>query len=203
MSKLTDLLALLYKYSEADTAKLAKQLNERMRGAWVNQMSDLAKKHGCSHLGTVPKGADAKKFRDDSKRDAESVAKTYNRELANEIARLVKVNTKGNRAYYIKNLNIWQRRRDSNKIWAIGLNTDSAGRQHAFTRFYQMNPQIVRKFMASGPPAVCRICINIFAAGIVDLAYTQSHPFPAHYLCPHSYVAVAPARAECTTLWVG
>lgn len=203
MSKLTDVIALLYRYTESDTDKLAKQLNERMRAAWVNALSELAKKHGCDRLAGVPKGADARKLREDARRDAESVARTYNRELTEEINRLAAANPKGNRQYYISNLNKWQKKRDSHKLYAIGLNTDTNAREYAFQRFYMENAALARRFVAAGPPAVCEKCITIFAAGVVDFAYTQSHPFPQHYLCPHWYQAVAPAKAECATLWLG
>lgn len=203
MSRLTDIIALLYSYTDADTAKLTRQLTERRRASWINTLSELAKKHGCNQLAGTPKGADAKKLAEDSQKDAESVARTYNRELANEIRRLNEANPKGNRTYYISNLEKWQKRRDAHKIFAIGLNTDGSARQYAFQRFYQMNAQIARRFAASGPPAVCVICMRIFAAGIVDFAYTQMHPFPAHYLCPHFYTAIAPTKADCSLLWLG
>ncbi len=202
MSKLTDILFLLYSMDEADTAKIAKQLNERYRATWINHLSDLAKKHGCNQLGKTPKGADAAKFKADALRDAESIVKTFNRELKAEIARIVKDTPTANRNTIAKKLATWKKRRDGHKIYSIGLNTDTAARQYAFKRFYEMNAQIPRQFVAAGPPAVCKICIRIFAAGIVDLAYTQKHPFPAHYNCPHVYRAVAPAKVECATLWV-
>lgn len=202
MSRLTDILLLLYRMDESDTAKIAKQLNERMRASWVNHISDLAKKHGCSQLGQTPKGADAAKFRADAKRDAESIVRTYNRELEAEIKRIVKDNPKANRNTIAKRLASWKKRRDGHKIWAIGLNTDANARQLAFQRFYQNNPQIRRQFVAAGPPAVCRICLRIFAAGIVDFEYTQRNPLAAHYACPHFYRPVAPQRVECAKLWV-
>ena len=203
MSQLTDVLSLLYRYDEDDIAKLAKRLTERRRATWINTLSDLASKHGCTRLAGTPKGQDARKLADDSLKDAQSVARTYNRELASEIARLQRANPRGNRQYYISNLSKWQARRDSHKIYAIGLNTDASAREYAFQRFYAKNAQIARRFVASGPPAVCRICLNIFAAGVVDLQYTRVHPLPAHYLCPHTYSAVAPAKADCATLWLG
>lgn len=202
MSRLTDILLLLYRMDDSDTAKTARILNERMRATWINTISDLAKKHGCSQLGGTPKGADAAKFKADAQRDAESITQTFNRELENEIARIIKDNPKANRNTIAKRLATWKKKRDSHKIWSIGLNTDGNARQAAFTRFYQMNAQIRRQFVAAGPPAVCKICIRIFAAGIVDFEYTQAHPFPAHYNCPHFYRSVAPARVECDKLWV-
>jgi hypothetical protein len=202
MSRLTDILYLLYSMDESDTAKIAKQLNERMRASWVNHVSDLAKQHGCTQLGQTPKGADAAKFKADAKRDAESIVKTYNRELKAEIARIIIDAPKANRNTIIKRLEAWKRRRDGHKIWAIGLNTDSNARERAFQRFYQMNAQIRRQFVAAGPPAVCVICLRIFASGIVDFEFTQRRPLPAHYACPHFYRSVAPQKVDCAKLWV-
>lgn len=202
MSKLTDVLFLLYSMDEADTARTARILNERYRATWINHLSSLAKAHGCSQLGKTPKGADAAKFKADSLRDAESITRTFNRELAAEIARIVKDVPTANRNTIAKRLATWKKLRDSHKIYSIGLNTDGNARQYAFTRFYQMNAQIRQQFVAAGPPAVCAICIKIFAAGIVDFEYTQSNHFPAHYNCPHFYRNVAPAKVECEKLWV-
>lgn len=204
MSKLTDIIALLYRMDEADTAKTARQLTERRRATWINTLSDLARQHGCNQLAGTPKGEDARKFKDDSQADADSITNTFNRELENAINRLYKDNPKGNRTYYTSNLAKWKRARDGHKIYSIGLNTDTDARQYAFSRFYVMNKDLLSGgFVAAGPPAVCEKCLRVFAAGIVDLAYTQKHAFPLHYNCPHFYRQVAPRRVECAKLWVG
>lgn len=204
MSKLTDIIALLYRMDEDDTRKTARQLNERYRASWVNTLSDLAKKHGCSRLGQVPKGDDAKKFREDARRDAESITRTFNTQLENEIKRIIKDVPKANRNTIIKRLEAWKKKRDAYKTLDIGINTDGAARQYAFTRFYQENSQIRRAFIAAGPPPTCAKCIRIFAAGIVDFEYTQQHPLGllCHYNCPHFYRSVAPQKVECSTLWL-
>lgn len=204
MSKLTDILFLLYSMDEADTARTARILNERMRASWINHLSSLAKAHGCSQLGKTPKGADAAKFKADSLRDAESITRTFNRELQAEIARIVKDVPTANRNTIAKRLATWKKLRDSHKIWSIGLNSDSGARQYAFSQFYLRNPDIARGWVAAGVPPTCKLCIRIFAAGIVDFAYTQTHPLgrDIHINCPHYYRAVAPVKTECSKLWV-
>lgn len=203
MTKLTDAIFEAYNHDATDTAKIARQLNERRRAVWINELTDLARTHGCTRLAGTPKGADARKLKDDSQRDAESISNTYNRELRNQIERLYKANPRGNTRYYTSNLSKWQTKRDSWKSYQISLNTDSSARQYAQQRFYTMNANLAKRFVASGPPPVCKICIRIFAAGVVDFAYTQFAPLPAHISCPHLYKVVAPTKVSCDQLWLG
>jgi hypothetical protein len=203
MTKLTDTLFDAYAYDESDTAKLTRQLNERYRATWINAMQDLAATHGCTQYPPTPKGADAKYLRGLAERDADSISNTFNKDLRREIERLYAANKKGNKIYYTSNLAKWQTKRDLWKVYQISLATDSNARQYAFTRFYAENTQIARMFVASGPPAVCKICMRLFAAGVVDYTFTQSHPFPAHISCPHLWRAAAPQKVECAKLWVG
>lgn len=203
MSRLADLITSLYSYDQDDIDKLAGKLTERRRASWINSLSDLAATHGCSQLAGTPKGTDARKLADDSRADAESIASTYNRELRNQVNRIFAANPRAQRSVYIKQLDAWAKRRDAHKTLTIALNTDGTARQFARERFYQMNVDLSKWFTASGPPPTCRLCIAIFAAGIVSFAYTQAHPFPRHQNCPHLYRAVAPTRAECGRLWLG
>lgn len=203
MSALTDAIYAAYAYDASDTEKLTRQLNERYRATWINGIQDLARMHGCNQYPPTPKGEDAKYLRSLAERDAESISNTFNRELRNQIERLYAANKKGNRTYYTSNLAKWQAKRDLWKVYQISLATDSNARQYAFTRFYAMNNQIARMFVASGPPAVCKICMRLFAAGLVDYEFTQRNGFPAHINCPHLWAAAAPVKVECAKLWVG
>jgi hypothetical protein len=203
MTKLTDAIFAAYDHNATDTAKIARQLTERRRAVWINTLTDLARQHGCTRLAGTPKGADAKKLRDDSQRDAESISNTYNKQLRNEIERLYAANKKGNTRYYTSNLAKWQARRDTWKVYQIALNTDSSAREYARLRFYEMNANLAKRFIATGPPPVCKICIRIFAAGVVDFAYTRFQTLPAHISCPHLWKAVAPTKVSCDQLWLG
>lgn len=202
MTALTDSLYEAYAYDAEDTAKISRQLTERRRAAWINELSALAAKHGCSQLAGTPKGQDAKFLATISQTDADSITNTYNRELRNQIERLYQRNKRGNRTYYTSNLAKWQAARDVWKNYQIALQTDTTARQYAFSRFYAMN-QIAQAFVAGGPPPTCKICIRLFAVGVVDYAYTQQHGFPAHVNCPHSWRTVAPVKVECSKLWLG
>lgn len=203
MTKLTDAIFAAYDHDATDTAKIAKQLTERRRAVWINTLTDLARQHGCNRLAGTPKGADAKKLADDSKRDADSISNTYNKQLRNEIERLYKVNPRGNSRYYSSNLAKWQVRRDSYKTYQIALQTDSSARYYAQQQFYLNNRLIAKRFVASGPPPVCKICIRIFAAGVVDFAYTQRQSLPAHIGCPHLWRVLSPVQVACEALWLG
>lgn len=203
MSQLTDTLYLLYSYQSDDTAKLTRTITERRGAAWINEMSDLAKRHGCNQLAKTPKGSDAKELMRQSQEDAESITRTYNRELRNVIERIYKTNPRANRNAYFKELEAWAKKRDAYKTLQIGLNTDGTARYFAQQRFYQQNPPLARRFVAAGGAPTCKVCIRIFAAGVVDFEYTQKHPLPAHINCPHFFKAFSPAKVDCDTLWLG
>lgn len=203
MTALTDTITSLYSYDQSDIDKLAGKLTERRRASWINSLSDLASQHGCSQLAATPKGTDARRLADDSRADAESIANTYNRELANQVRRINTANPRAQRSVYVRQLDAWAKRRDAHKTLTIALNTDGTARQYARDRFYTENNNLSKWFTASGPPPTCRLCIAIFAAGIVSFAYTQRNPFPRHINCPHLYTSVAPTRAVCEALWLG
>lgn len=203
MTKLTKTITLLYAYQDADITKLAGQITERRRAVWVNTLRDLARTHGCSQYPGTPKMGDAKELARQSLADAQSIAKTFNRDLNAQINRIYNENPRANRATYYKRLNEWSKKRATWKNLTIGLNTDGTARYLATTRFYEMNASLSRSFVASGPPATCKICIRIFAAGVVTRDYVSRHPLPAHLNCPHFYRSAAPVRAQCGSLWLG
>lgn len=203
MTALTDSIYNAYAKDADDVTKLAKLLTERRRAVWINTLSELARTHGCSQLAATPKGKYARKLADDSKLDAESIVNTFNTDLRREIEKLYKANPRGNRIYYSNNLIKWQKRRDTWKVYQIGLNTDSTTRYYAQQSFYSNNVELAKRFVAGGPPPVCKICIRIFAAGVVDFAYTQYQPLPAHIGCPHLFKVIAPTKISCEKLWLG
>lgn len=203
MSKLTDTIALLYSYQQADINKLTRVITERRKASWLNTLAGLAKTHGCNRFPQSVKGSDARELERMSKADAESIARTFNREVRAQIERIYKENPRANRNAYFKRLEAWAKKRDAYKSLQIGLNTDSTARRFAQERFYTENKALAQKFVASGPPAVCEICLNIFAAGVVNFDYTRKHPLPAHIFCPHTYKSIAPVRASCEAIWLG
>lgn len=203
MTRLTDTIFLLYSHQDIDTARMTRVITERRKASWLNTLAGLAKTHGCSQFPKSVKGPDARELERQSKADAESITRTYNRELRNQIERIYKANPRSNRNAYYRQLEAWAKKRDAHKSLTIGLHTDSTARQFAQTRFYQMNPALARSFVAAGGTATCKICVRIFAAGVVDFAYTQVHPLPAHVQCPHFYKAIAPVKASCEALWLG
>lgn len=203
MSALTERLIELYSYTQDEIDALVRVINERRRATWINALADLVEVHGCSQLPGTPKGVDSKELRQMSVADAESIARTFNRDLARTVERLYKANPRGNRTYYASNLDEWAAARDQWKSLQIALNTDSTARYYAMKRFYEMNPNLAQRFVASGPPPVCKICIRIFAAGVVDFDYVESQPLPAHLYCPHLYQTLVPIKADCQQLWLG
>lgn len=135
-------------------------------------------------------------------KDAKGIAATYERELRNKVSRLYQANRRGNRNYYISNLDRWITQRNSHKSSSISLNTMTAARKYAKDEFRSRN---VRggKYILVGPPPVCKLCIRIKGLGPVDLATTKRRPLPAHGGCPHDYEAVTLGKVDCETIWTG
>lgn len=203
MSRLTDTLALLYQYQDADIQKLTARITERRKATWINTLTELTQRHGCKQLPGTPKGADAKELARMSKEDAESIARTFNRDVRRQIERIFKENPRANRNVYYKQLEAWAKARDSWKTQQIGLNVDSTARQFAQNRFYDENSIADSKYIFTGPPPTCKRCVKLFAAGAVDKSFVRNHQAPVHLGCPHLWRNLSIRKMPCDTLWIG
>lgn len=203
MSELLQILALLYRMTDDDTAALEEALLTARKRAWQTTIEDEARQMGYSVRANPPSGLDLAELRAMSAEDAASITKTYNRDVARQLQKLYDANHRGNRTYYISRMERWAQERAVWKDASIALNTEMQTVQYAKSRFWQNNGLRGERFIASGPAAVCKVCIKIFAAGAVDYAYTQRYPFPSHVNCPHTYRKVGRARVPLDELWVG
>lgn len=188
--------------ADEETGQVDILLRERI-AIWVKAITDEAQYCGCNRVGQPPKGADLDYLRGMSERDAKSVADTYNRALERYIQKITKDVPDGDTAYYTNLVRKWASERSIWKSAQVALNTETNTREYARKRFWEMNGLTERKFIATGVTPTCKICIRIFAAGVVGWDYVKRNPLPAHINCPHFYKIVHKPKVDCATVWIG
>jgi hypothetical protein len=142
-------------------------------------------------------------LRAQSKADADSIAATWNKDVARQIERLYKQNPKGNRSYYASNLERWANNRAFWKQPSIALNTEQTTRYYAARRFSAENGLQGTKYVFAGSPPVCKRCMRLFALGVVSESVVRKNVTPVHLNCPHEWQPFNPQRIPCNELWLG
>lgn len=201
-SKLLTIIALLYQMQGADVRALADELLERRKAEWRTALTELARQHGCNRSGESPRLDDLDELRRMSLEDARQIAKTWNRDVINQLRKLYGDNPRGNRYYYYSNMERWATERARWKNPQIAIQTAQTTRWYAQNRFRELNG-IRARFVFAGPPPVCAACVDLFASGIVAEAFIQVNPAPVHIACPHEWREVRPERIPCAEMWVG
>lgn len=202
MSRLTEVMSLLYRMERDDTDALAEQLLTQRKRSWVTALSELARDMGCNRTPRAPSGRDLDALRRQSAADARMIARTWNREVTREIARLYDANPRGNRYYYVSRLEQWAEARNVWKAPQIALNTAQQTRFAAQQAFYEANG-IRRQYVFTGPPPVCEECTMLYGVGVVDQNYVDLYPHPRHPNCTHEWKALPFERIPCKDLWLG
>lgn len=204
-TKLQKVMFLLWHMTDDDTEVLRRDLQRQMTRSYQNSLTQQAREFGCpAARGSAPRGRDLDYLREISKRDADSITKTYNRELRNRIAAIYKESPRLNRHGWARRLQQWSERRAAWKSPQIALNTELALKHYAQMRFYEENG-IKASFRFTGPPPVCKQCSQLFARGAVTLAFVEKTPAPVHINCPHFWKVVNPTPKiiPCNRVWVG
>lgn len=204
LTRLHETLLLLYEWQDEEIEDFARDLLDRRVGIWHDELRALAFQYGCQNP-TVrgPRGKYREKLRRDSRREARGIARTWSRHLRNEIERLFNRNPRGNRQYYISNLERWAERRMAWKNLQIGLATEQNTAWYAQQSFRQENNVRDERFIYIGPAPVGPVCIRRFGEGIVDREYIEREPTPAHPNCPHRWQVVNPEQIGCQGMWLG
>lgn len=204
-SELVQVISLLYSMQSDDIDTLESELLMRRKIVWRNTIEAQARLHGCPNaVANDPARNDLAELKAMCDEDARSIAHTWNTQLENEITRLFTANPRGNRTYYYSNIAQWNFRRNQYKAGQIALYTDSSTRAYTENRFRVENGLRGQKYVYQAqPPHVSEECIKRFAAGVVDEAYVQRHPVPAHVNCPHNWVVINADQVGCTDIWVG
>lgn len=182
------------------TDTLLGQRIEAYKGA-INKQIRLV---GCSRTAVDPTGDELGQLTSDSQRDAQSIVRTYNRDLQRALERIIADNPAGRRGDIESAIQSYLGQRSSWKDKQIALNTSKTARFYAEERFRKMNGIDNQTYYYFGPPPVSDECKANMAAGFVDVQYVNQHPTPAHINCPHTWQVVAtPQVQDCNAIWVG
>lgn len=201
---LLQVIGLLYHWQPDEIQSLAADLLERRQSIWIQVLRVRAQEHGCNKVPISARREDLAELRRMSNEDARSIGATWNSDVDREVQRLFNSNPRGNRQYYISNLERYAARRGAWKNLQIGLYTEQSTAFYTNNRFRQMNGLRGQRYIYVGPPPVGEECIRRFAAGVVDEGYVQTHQTPAHPNCPHRYASVNPIQVDdCEELWLG
>lgn len=204
LSRLQRIMRLAYEMQSEDEAALAAQIERQRARAWMNALEEEARKVGVRARANAPRFEDLQYLRDLSRRDADSIVNTYNRDLEKQIRALFTENRRGNRQFYSSRLEAWYQKRAAWKDRQIALMNEKTARYYAQQRFRDMNLIGKGTYMFAGPAPVCDDCIDEFAAGEVEQQHVDEHPAPLHPNCPHEWQGtkyqLGVARRD---VWVG
>lgn len=202
LSNLLKVMALLYKMQPEEVKALSAELLKQRKQVWRQTLIDEARAYNCQKTPRPPSGRDLTELKAMSDEDAKSIANTWARDVERQLQKLYNENPKGNRNYYIRNMEAWADRRAGWKNPSIALNTETGTREYTKSRFREMNLNRPL-FVFSGPAPTCEVCVREFAAGIVDENYVRRHPCPRHINCPHTWQVVNRQFIPCASMWVG
>jgi hypothetical protein len=171
--------------------------------AWQLAIKEQAAKYGCpnARIGS-PSGASLREIKRLVKRDADSIAKTYNENAQNALRKLYDANPLGNVAYYVNGMAQWANTRQLQKNLTIGINNVQVGYQLGLQDFH-VNNQLQTEYRFSGAPPVCPICSKLMSLGAVDYQTMASNFCPVHSNCPHYWVSTKAYKIPCATMWTG
>ncbi len=187
-----------------DEQSLVTSILAQRSDTWRSTLTSEARAAGSSKTGIGPSGRDLSELSQQSRRDAESIVGTYDRELGNQIDRLYDANPTGDRAYYIGELDTWSAQRAAYKDRQIANMNRSTARTYAQERFNTENKSGEALYLFDGPPAREPVCEGLFRAGLVDRSFVERNPTPVHINCPHTWeVQTTRIGVPLADIWVG
>ena len=203
-TRLHSTLLLLYKMQPEEVAALSDDLLDQRKDVWKRTLARRAREYGVPGASpNAPRGGDLTELKAMSNEDAKSIAATWERDVERQIERLFNDNPRGNRNYYISNMERWARDREQWKSVQIANVTERGTAFYAETRFRQENDVTADRYIYQGPAPVSAECVKRFGAGVVDFSYVRRHGTPAHVNCPHVWELVTTQRLDPATIWVG
>lgn len=206
MTNVQKLVHLAARYDSVDEERIRAELLAMRRRSYNDELSIQAARVGCDgRRGNLGNGDILNGLNEESKRDAESIANTYNYFLALEIVRAGQENPKANRYYYAAKIGEWSPTYWAYKDDVITTTTDKGARSLAQQDFYNYNGGAIGTAKLEPRSAVCPVCAGWIARGVVPLRVALSAPPPYHINCPHTW-DIRPekvAKEECPLLWMG
>ena len=160
---------------------------------------------GCNQASNGPDPQSQRWLEDFARDTAKGITNTYQNDLTKKVRQLKAAAPRGNRYYYLRGLETWEKERTSKKAPTIALNTMADARAYAQDRFIRENGLTKQRYAPVGPPPVCKICVRIFAKGPLPWEECQKkiNFVPAHSRCPHTRAALVPKKLDCSTVWRG
>jgi hypothetical protein len=204
-SRLLQILGLAYRYQVSDTDQLTNELLSQEKQAWRTVLREKAQQYtGFSLSPRDPSGRDLHTLKDWAREDAESIAATWNQAVERQLQRLFEANPKGNRYYYIKNMQAWEAKRTAWHSRMVSAQTVGRVREYAKSRFLEENGVRSAGHILTGPPPVCDDCIDLMRLGVVASAVRRRNPTPRHPNCDHEWEEVnAAGSIPLDELWLG
>lgn len=204
-TRLLRILRLLYHQGEDEITRIEQQLVAARKRAWFAAMEAEARRWGYTGPASAPRLEDLAWIRRESRLDAESIVKTWNRDVDRNLDKLYAQNYRGNRYYYRYHMEPWAAKRDVWKGRQIAMQTEMSTANYTRQRFEAMNGLRGGLSVFTGPPPVCGECIWLYGLGPVDQKMADRYPCPRHIGCTHRWEKLvgsvkAPAPNE---LWVG
>ncbi len=197
-------LALAFEFTAPDTTALTASILKQRSETWRLTLTQEARAAGSSKTGIGPTGQDLSVLSRMSRKDAQSITNTFNRELGNQIDRLYDANPDGDRAYYISELTAWADNRADYKDRQIANMNRSTARTYAQERFNAENRVGEALFLFAGPPPRESVCAGLFAVGLVNRTFVERNSTPIHIGCPHGWeTQVTRIGVPLAKLWVG
>ncbi len=200
-SRVMSLVHLSMRMVSVDVDQLHSELVKARTLEFEDAVSDYTAQMQCGGTGHLRPGPELDRIRKESRRDAEQIADTYNKDLALIIAQIREESPRANRHTYAKRLRAWDRDRSTWKNTQISLHTIMTTRDQALKSFSQHNglepPVMLFPRLAKEP--ICQGWIN---RGSVEFKVAKRNPSPYHVGCVHFWRPEF-ERGDCTKLWQG
>jgi len=205
MSKVMKMVHLAIRRDTFDVEETRVELLRQRRAAYNDELTRQAAAVGCpGRRGILTNNSILSELNEMCQKDAESIANTFNYDVAGAIVAIRSDVPTANRHTYAARLRKWNVNRSDWKVPQITEYTDSSARSMAQRDFYRYNDAegVAVLHPRSG---VCPVCIGWIARKEVPLAVATANPPPYHPSCPHYFVTYpnVVAKSECPNLWMG
>lgn len=205
MTNVQKMVHLAMRYDSYDADRIRVELLRQRRLCYEQELTDQAARLGCpGRVGRLGNGDILSELNDTSREDGQSIANTYNYDLAIAIQNIGVEHPRANRTVYAAQLRQWEQARAKYKNPQIQQYTEVSARSRAQQDFYTYN--VATGYALLVPEqAVCPVCLGWLDRGPVPLYVAEADPPPYHANCPHRW-KVIPGKVseeECALLWMG
>lgn len=206
--KLLPLLLEAFSMKQEDINLIEADILKQAKSAWLDAISLEASLWGCpSAVPNSPRLGDLDFINNLAETDAISIANTFNVDLERRLIQLYNARPRGNRYYYLEELEIWSAARYVWKSKQIAINTEQEVQWYGRDRFRQMNGLRGGLYFYGGNPRfvseTCQRRNRATLEGKTNEEYIQKEQYRPHGNCPHLWLPLNPTQQDCTKIWVG